>query len=372
MAAAELRRVPYVNLPAQFEEERDELMRCVERVFSRGDFVGGAAVRALEQELAEYLGSPYVVALNSGTDALILAMKALTIGSGDEVITPPNSFVASTAAIIAVGASPVFADVLPDQNIDPDAIEAAVTPRSKAIMPVHLTGRVASMDRIMQIADKHHLAIIEDSAQAIGSTFDGRMSGTFGIVGCFSAHPLKNLNAAGDAGFIATRDAVIAERVRRVRNHGLMDRNNVIEWGTVSRLDTLQAEVLRVRLKNLPSVIERRRRNANQYRHELSGTAISIPACLNREFNTFHTFVIQTDGRDELQRFLAAKGIETAIHYPVPIHLQPAAAHLGYPPGSFPNAERQAGRILTLPINQFLSPDDVSYVSARIREFLNS
>jgi dTDP-4-amino-4,6-dideoxygalactose transaminase len=368
-ADAALRRIGYVNLPAQFEEERAEILQAVEGVFRRGDFIGGEAVGKLEAELSAYLGTPHVVTLNSGTDALILAMKALDIGPGDEVITPPNSFVASTAAIIAAGATPIFADVLPDQNIDPAAVEAAVTPRTRAIMPVHLTGRMADMNPLMATARKHSLAVIEDSAQSVGSTYDGRMSGTIGTFGCFSAHPLKNLNAAGDAGFVVTADAELAARIRRLRNHGLINRSDVQEWGTVSRLDTLQAEVLRIRLRHLPSVIERRRRNVAQYRDALAGLPIFIPPCRNIEFNTFHTFVIQTDRRDELQRFLAGKGIETAIHYPVPIHLQPAAAHLGHRRGTFPVTERQAERILTLPVNQFLSASDIGYICAHVREF---
>ena len=364
-----LRRIGYVNLPAQFEEERAEILRAVEAVFRRGDFIGGEAVGKLEAELSAYLGAPQVVTLNSGTDALILAMKALDIGVGDEVITPPNSFVASTAAIIAVGATPVFADVLPDQNIDPAAVEAAITPRTRAIMPVHLTGRMADMNPLMAMARRHALAVIEDAAQAVGSTYDGRISGTIGTVGCFSAHPLKNLNAAGDAGFVVTADAMLATRIRRLRNHGLINRSDVQEWGAVSRLDTLQAEVLRIRLRHLPSVIERRRRNAAQYGAELAGSPVFAPPCRDIEFNTFHTFVVQTDRRDELQKFLARRGVETAIHYPVPIHLQPAAAHLGFRRGAFPVTERQADRILTLPVNQFLSADDVSYICAGVREF---
>ena len=308
----------------------------------------GEAVGKLEQELCGYLDTPHVITLNSGTDALVLAMKALDIGPGDEVITPPNSFVASTASIVAVGATPIFADVLPDQNIDPAAVEAAVTPRTKAILPVHLTGRMADMNPLMAIARNHGLAVIEDSAQAIGSTYDGRMSGTIGTVGCFSAHPLKNLNAAGDAGFVATADKAIADRIKLLRNHGLINRSDVVEWGTVSRLDTLQAEVLRIRLRHLPSVIERRRSNAAQYRAELEGVPIFIPPCRQIEFNTFHTFVVQTDRRDALQKFLGNRGIETTIHYPIPIHLQPAAAYLGHRGGAFPVTERQAGEILTL------------------------
>jgi len=362
--------VPYVDLPAQFADERDAIMACVETVFGRGDFVGGGAVEALEEALADYCEVDHAIALNSGTDALILGMKALGIGPGDEVITPPNSFVASTAAIVAVGATPVFADVLDDQNIDPAAVDAAVSASTKAVMPVHLTGRIANMDAIAAIAARHGLLVVEDAAQSIGSTYRGRKSGGFGDVGCFSAHPLKNLNAAGDAGFVTTNDKTLAARLRLFRNHGLSDRDTVATWGTVSRLDTLQAAFLGMRLGNLDDVIDKRRRNAARYRSNLAGLPIFVPDCRDHEFNTFHTFVIQVDRRDALKAFLRQQGIETGIHYPVPIHLQPAAADLGYGPGSFPVTERKAGRILTPPIHQYLSDDDVDYVCQAIREFV--
>ena len=285
------------------------------------------------------------------------------------MITPPNSFVASTAAIVAVGATPVFADVRDDQNIDPDAIAAAVTPRTRAIMPVHLTGRVADMRPIMEIAGRHGLAVIEDAAQSIGSRYEERQAGSFGTIACFSAHPLKNLNSAGDAGFLATDDADVARNVRLLRNHGLVDRNTVEMWGTVSRMDVLQAELLRLRLARLDEVIERRRRNAETYRRLLADTPVFIPPCRNQEFNTFHVFVIQADRRNELQAYLAQEGIGTAIHYPVPIHLQPAAAALGHRRGDFPVTERQADRILSLPIHQLLGDEDQDYVAEKIRAF---
>lgn len=363
------RSIPYVNLPAQFAEEREEIIACVDAVFGKGDFIAGEAVERLESALASDIGVRHVVALASGTDALILGLRALGIGPGDEVITPPNSFVASAAAIVAVGATPVFADVLPDQNIDPDAVAAAVTPRTKAIMPVHLTGRIADMDRLMPIAERHGLAVIEDAAQSIGSRYHGRSSGSFGHVGCFSAHPLKNLNAAGDAGFISTNDGDIAHKIRLWRNHGLVDRNTVAEWGTVSRLDTLQAAILETRLRRLPALIEQRRANAALYRACLAGTPLFIPPCREGEFNSFHTFVVQLDRRDALQAFLMERGVGTAIHYPIPIHLQPAAASLGHRAGAFPVTESQAKRILTLPIHQFLDGDDIPYVAGLIREF---
>jgi len=364
-----MRKVPYVNFAAQFAEEREQLLPIIEAVFMRGEFVGGPAVDRLEEELAGYLGVDNVVALNSGTDTLLLGMKALGIGPGDEVITPPNSFVASTAAVLALGATPVFADVLDDQTIDPDAVRAAITSRTKAIMPVHLTGRMCEMDPLMALAERHGLAVVEDAAQSIGSLDHGRMSGAIGDVGCFSMHPLKNLNAAGDAGFVVLRDAEHARRVRLWRNHGLIDRETVAEWGMVSRLDCLQAEILRYRLPRLADVIERRRHNAARYRELLRGLPIYMPDERNYAFDTYHTFVIQVDRRDELREFLAGRGIGTAIHYPIPIHLQPAAAWLGHGPGSFPATERQAGRILTLPVNQFLNDDDLVYIAETIGEF---
>ena len=366
-----MRQVPYVNFRAQFEEERSEILGAVEDVFTTGQFVSDAAVAKLEQELADYIGVKHVIALNSGTDALLLGMKAIGIGPGDEVITPPNSFVASTAAIVLLGATPVFADVRDDQNIDPDAVAAAITSRTKAIMPVHLTGRMADMRPLMQLAEKHGLAVIEDAAQSVGSLYEGRQAGTFGLISCFSAHPLKNLNAAGDGGFVTTDDDAIANKIRLLRNHGLIDRNTVQNWGTVSRMDVLQSEFLRVRLKRLDSVIERRRRNAENYRRLLADMPVFVPPDRNFEFNTFHVFVIQTDRRDELQKYLGNNGVGTAIHYPIPIHLQPAAVELGHKRGDFPMTERQADRILSLPINQFLTEDDQVYVADLIGKFLD-
>ena len=366
-----MRQVPYVNFPAQYREEKDEILDVVDKVFSRGEFIGGSPVDALEAELATYIGVRHVVALNSGTDALILGMRALGIGPGDEVITPPNSFVASTAAIVALGATPVFADVRDDQNTDPQAVAAAITPRTRAIMPVHLTGRIADMGPILELAEKHGLAVIEDAAQSIGSRYEDRNSGTFGTFAAFSAHPLKNLNAAGDSGFLATNDGSIAEKVRLYRSHGLADRNTVSVWGTVSRMDVLQAEILRLRLRRLPSVIERRRDNAERYKRLLSDAPVFVPPCRNHEFNTFHVFVIQAERRNELQAHLAREGVGTAIHYPVPIHLQPAAEQLGHRRGDFPVTERQSERILSLPINQFLSEDDQVHVAQTVKSFFD-
>lgn len=368
-AVSAARRIKIWDLESQFEEERAELLPAVTAVLKRGDFIGGDAVAELETALATRMGVAHAIAVNSGTDALILALKVLDIGPGDEVITPPNSFVASTASIMLVGAKPVFADVRENQNLDPEKVAAAVTPRTKAIMVVHMSGRVAPMNEINAIARRHGLKVIEDAAQSCGSTYHGRHSGSLGDIGCFSAHPLKNMNACGDAGYMTLKDSDLAARLRRLRNHGLVDRNTVLEWGYNSRLDTLQAAVLNIRLKNLDDVIARKRAHVALYRELLSAKHVFIPPCQTYEFNTFVLFVIQVDRRDELQKFLASRGVDTAIHYPIPIHLQPAAASLGHKPGDFPEVERQAQRILSLPVHPYLTADDVRTVAATINEF---
>ena len=364
-----MRHVPYVNLGAQFAEEREPVLACLERLFARGEFVGGEAVEELEAELAEVCGVGQAVTVNSGTDALILGMKALGLGAGDEVITPPNSFVASTAAIVAVGATPVFADVRADLNIDPAAVAAAVTARTKAVMPVHLAGRMADMNPIMEIANRHGLWVVEDAAQAMGSRYEGRLAGTIGHLGCFSTHPLKNFNAAGDGGFVTTADSELAARIRRSRNHGLVDRDTVATWGTVSRMDALQAAILRLRLPRLGEVIARRRDNARRYLGLLEGAHVAHALPTEVEFHTYHTFVVEVARREALRAHLADRGIGTAVHYPVPIHLQPAARELGYGAGDFPVAEAQAARVLSLPIHQSLSAADIDYVAASINGF---
>ncbi len=365
-------RIPYVNLGAQFSEEKSELMPLLEAVLASGMHIGGQEVDALELEIAEYLGCQHVVALNSGTDALIFGLVAARIQPGDEVITPPNSFVASTAAIVRTGAVPVFADVRTDGLIDPDAVEAAITPRTAAIMPVHLWGGICDMDALQAIAGRHGLAIIEDAAQAMGTRHRGRRAGTLGTVGCFSAHPLKIFNAVGDAGFISTDSAEIANRIRRLRNHGLVDRDTVLEFATVSRLHSLQAAVLRLRLKRLDDNIERRRANVDLYRSLLAMVPIRLPDEKSYEFHTFVNFVSQCDRRNELQKHLAGKGVQTVVHYNRPIHLQPAAASLGYRRGQFPVTERLCDTILALPANQTLRRDDIEYICHEISILLKS
>jgi dTDP-4-amino-4,6-dideoxygalactose transaminase len=366
----EVWRIPYVNLAAQFAEEKAELMPRIEAVLGGGMHVGGPEIEALEREIADYVGTRHAVALGSGTDALILGMVAAGIGPGHEVITPPNSFVASTAAIVRTGATPVFADVRRDGLIDPDAVAAAVTPRTAAIMPVHLWGGICDMEALGAIAERHGLAIVEDAAQAMGTRYRNRRAGSLGTVGCFSAHPLKIFNALGDAGYITTDSAEIVSRVRLLRNHGLVDRDTVGEFGYVSRLDTLQATVLRYRLGRLDELIERRRSNVAFYRELLKGVPIRLPEEKPYEFHTFVNLVSQCDRRDELQKHLADKGVQTVVHYNTPIHLQPAAESLRCREGQFPVTERLCETILALPANQSLRHEDVTYVCDEIRFLL--
>lgn len=362
-------KIPYVNLKAQWEVEKTELLPIIESVLASGNYVGSEAVDEFEESISNYLGTQYCVAVNSCTDALVLGLSAIGVRRGDEVITPPNSFIASTAAIVHLGAIPVFADVLPNQSIDPDLVERAITKKTKAIMPVHLGGRMVDMERILNIAHEHGLAVIEDAAQSIGSTFNKRFSGTFGDVGCFSAHPLKNLNAVGDGGFLCFKNQDLADQVRKLRSHGLIDRNTVEMFGYVSRLDAIQAAVLNYRLTRLESTIEARRKNAQMYRSLLNKEFVYIPDDDPRERNSYHTFVVQVDRRDELISHLASCGIGTAIHYPIPIHLQPAAKFLGFGIGSFPVTESQSKRILTLPINQHLSELNIQHIATTLNNF---
>src|SRR5260221_168181 len=319
------------------------------------------------RESAASTGPRHAVALNSGTDALIFGMIAAGIGMGDEVITPPNSFVASTAAIVRAGATPVFADVRHDGLIDPEAVATAVTPRTAAVMPVHLWGGICDMEALWAIAERHGLAIVEDAAQAMGTRYHNRRAGSLGTVGCFSAHPLKIFNALGDAGFITTDSDEIASRVRLLRNHGLVDRDTVSEFGYVSRLDALQAVVLHYRLGRLYQMIEIPRSQSAFYPGLLEGIPIRLPEEKPYEFHTFVNFVSQCERRDELQKHLANKGVQTVVHYNTPIHLQPAAESLGCRKGQFPVTEQLCETILALPANQTLTRDDITYVSAEIR-----
>jgi len=362
--------VPYVDLPAQSEPLRQELLDAIGRVIDHGQFIFGPEVEEFEIAFSKLCGTRHAVAVASGTDALILALRALDIGPGDEVITPPNSFVATAASIMLVGARPVFVDVRDDYNIDPELIAAALTPRTRAILPVHLTGRPAAMDRIVEIASTRGLAVVEDCAQAILAELGGRRVGSFGDIGCFSLHPLKTLNALGDAGVLTTDDDEIAGRLRLLRNLGLATREDAVLWSANSRLDTVHAATLLVKLRHARAWTDARRMNAAVYRDALTHVeGITVPSERLGEISVYHTFVIQAEERDALRRHLAASGIGTAVHYPIPIHLQTAARMLGYGLGDFPESERQAKTILSLPVYPELTSAQIERVAAEIRKF---
>jgi len=362
--------IPYVDLARAHAPLKAELLAAMAEVIDSGQFVMGPPVAQFEQAFADLCSVPHAVALNSGTDALWLALKALGLGPGDEVITVPNSFVATTAAIALTGARPVLVDVGPDYNLDPAGLDDALSPRTKAILPVHLTGRACRLEQILAFAQAHGLVVIEDAAQAVLAEHRGRRVGSFGAAGCFSLHPLKTLNALGDGGILTTSDAELAARVRRLRNHGLLSRDDTGEWAHNSRLDTLQAAVLLVKLRHLEAWTARRRELAGRYRAGLAEVPqVRTPDDPNDGRAVYHTFVIQAERRDELMAHLAARGIGTRVHYPVPIHLTTAGRDLGYPPGSFPVAEAQAGRILSLPVYPELSDAEVDQVIAAIAEF---
>lgn len=368
--SATLAAIPYVDLARQHAPLKAELLAAVARVLDHGKFILGDEVSEFERQFAALCGTRYAVAVNSGSDALALALKAAGVGPGDEVITAPNSFVASASMIAVTGARPVFADVGDDYNLDPGLVERAITSRTKAILPVHLTGRAARMDAICAVAARRGLAIIEDCAQAVLAEHRGRRVGSFGTFGCFSLHPLKTLNACGDGGVLTTDDEALRDRVVLLRNLGLRTRDNCVEWSSNSRLDTVQAAMLLVKLRYLDGWTRARRTLADVYRDTLAGVEeVVVPRETEHERAVYHTFVIQAERRDELRTYLQSRGIETAIHYPTPIHLQEVAAPLGYRRGDFPVAERQASRILSLPIYPELSEAGARGVGDAIRRF---
>lgn len=363
-------KIPYVNLAAQHAPLKERLIEAVSGVIDRGQFILGQEVTEFERRFAALCQVRYAVGVNSGTDALVLALRAIGIGPGDEVITPPNSFVATASCVAALGARPVFVDVGEDYNIDPALLERAITPRTRAILPVHLTGRPAAMEPVLEVAKAHGLHVVEDTAQAVCAEYKGRRVGSLGTVGCFSLHPLKTLNACGDGGVLTTNDAGLYERFQILRNGGLRTRNDCVAWGYNTRLDTLQAAMLLVKLDYVEEWTEKRRENARLY-HQLLADIAEVHPPVDRPYEraVYHTYVIQAERRDALQLYLARRGIGTSIHYPTPIHLQPAAAHLGYGPGSFPVAERLADRILSLPVYPELTRHEIEYVADCVRSY---
>jgi dTDP-4-amino-4,6-dideoxygalactose transaminase len=362
-------KVKYLDLQKQFDDEA--LWTDLKKQFQSCMFVMGNEVRQFESAFAELCQTRFALGVNSGTDAIFLALKALDIGQDDEVLTVSNSFIATAGAIVATGAKPVFVDAVPDYNMNPELIEGAITPRTRAIMPVHLTGNPADMPRIMDIAKAHGLYVVEDAAQAVAATIHGQPVGSFGDVGCFSLHPLKNLNVCGDGGVLTTNSKDLHQKIERLRNHGLKNRDEIAFFGYNSRLDTIQAVVALHNLKNLHQVTEKRIGNAKKYDSLLSemNHNVVIPPRRTDVRQVFHTYIVQVKEREKLIEHLDTNGVETKIHYPIPIHLQEPCREIGLKSGGLPETEKQGERILSLPIHQFLTPEQIEYVAESIKRF---
>lgn len=357
-----------LDLAAELNELEPELSAALRGVLASGHFILGSQGAALEAEIARYLGVAHAVAVANGTDALILALRAAGIGPGDEVVTPAFTFVATAEAVVHVGATPVFADIDPSTfNLDPERLEAAITPATRAVIVVHLYGQAADLPAILGVCERRSLTLIEDCAQAIGADFDGRQAGAWGALGCFSFYPTKNLGAFGDAGMVVTGDARLAERVRMLRHHGSRVANCHELIGYNSRLDELQAAILRVKLKRLTGWNARRRAHAADYRRLLAGAPLTLPVEHGRGEHVYHQFTIRAARRDALREALDARGIATGIYYPTPVHLQPAfVTYAGSL--SLPVSEQAAREVLSLPIYPQLAESAVEGICEALLE----
>ncbi|MBQ28050.1 MAG: hypothetical protein CMH81_07955 [Nitrospiraceae bacterium] len=362
--------VPYSYLDRQFADV-EQYLAAIRQVVEAGDFTLGQPVREFEERFATLCGLPHAVGVGSGTDAIIMSLEMLGIGKGDEVITAPNTFIATVGAIVATGARPVFVDIDQEFNIRVDAIEAALTPRTKAIVPVHWGGTPADMFAIMDIATHHHLAVVEDAAQAILASINEKPVGSWGDAVAFSLHPLKNLNVWGDGGVIMTQSAEFAEKLRLHRNHGLTTRDDVEVFGRNSRLDSVQAAVGNVLIEQTEAITRQRIRNAGRYDAAFAqiSDCIELPPRRAHVKQVYHLYLMMVEKRDELLRALNEDGIEAKVHYPIPLHLQKAAAALGYKAGDFPACERYCSKVLTLPVHQHLTEDEIDHVINAVVRF---
>jgi dTDP-4-amino-4,6-dideoxygalactose transaminase len=376
MTSATRTPVPLLDLEAQYRPLRDEILAAITRVCDSQRFIMGPEVEALERELASYLEAPEAIAVSSGTDALLAAFMVLGLGPGDEVITSTYSFFATAGCVARVGATPVLVDIDPATfNLDPAAVRAAVTPRTRAIVPVHLYGLCADMDPIMDVARAHGIAVIEDAAQAIGATYKGRQAGSIGTLGCFSFFPSKNLGAFGDGGLITTSDRALAKEVRLVRNHGAEPKYFHKRVGANFRLDALQAAVLRVKLPHLARWTAMRQANAARYDALITAAGLSgritLPFAPADRRHIFNQYIVRVPQRDRVRGFLSDRGIGTEIYYPVPFHLQECFSSLGHTRGDFPHAEAAADSTLALPIYGELTGDQQAAVVSALVDALH-
>jgi len=362
-------KVRYSYLPQQFKEA-DDLFASIRRLVESGDFTLGTAVKEFEQRFADLIGIKYGIGVGSGTDAIKLSLKAANVKRDDEVITAANTFVATVGAINEIGARPVLIDCLDNFCIDPDKIEAAITEKTAAIVPVHLTGEMPDMDKVMTIADKHNLVVIEDACQSILGAWNGQKAGTWGVAAGFSLHPLKNLNVWGDGGIAVTNDKKIADKLRLIRNHGLINRDEIEVLGHNSRLDSLQAIVGNWLIGSATSITNQRRKNALFYDQAFSKIkGLKIPPRSKKSNHVFHLYIVFAEKRDELYRFCHDNGIDVKIHYPIPLYQQNGLKHLGYRAGTFPVTDHHAKNIISFPADQHLDQQQLNYVIETVHKF---
>lgn len=360
--------IPYTALGEEFMEDKFAYITAFEKVMLSGRYILGPELANFEREFAQFCQSDFGIGVASGTDALLLVLRSLDLKPHDEVITAPNSYIASASAIALAGAVPRFSDICHCGNMSPKAFEDAITPNTRAVIPVHLTGRPAEMDAIIKIAKERNIFVIEDAAQAVGASLHGRMVGNWGDAACFSFHPLKNLRAFGDGGMVVTRHKWLNDRIRQERNQGLATREQCDYWGFNSRLDEVQAAFLRIQLLKLNYQTKKRRSLAFRY-NKLLKPYVEVPEENSGEYCVYQTYVIKTKYRNELRQYLIDEGIEALIHYPIPIHLQPAAKYLGYTQDDFPNTMRHVSQILSLPIYPCMSSEQQDYVVDKIELF---
>jgi dTDP-4-amino-4,6-dideoxygalactose transaminase len=364
--------IPLVDLVAQYHSIKQEIDDAVNATLESGHFILGPAVLKFEESIASYLGVKFAIGLASGTDALVLALRALNIGAGDEVIIPAYTFFATAGTVMSVGAKPVIVDVDPSTyEIDITKIEERITPNTKAIIPVHLYGHPADMDPILEIAQKHSLKVIEDNAQAFGATYKGRKTGSLGEIGCLSFFPTKNLGAFGDGGMVVTNDAALAERMRMLRTHGWKKKYYSEEVGYNSRLDAMQAAILQAKLPHVDQWNEKRSAIAARYGEKLAPLGVTLPVECDWGTHVYHLYIIRSDLRAELQAFLKQKGIASEVYYPLPPHLSIPCQTLGYKDGDFPVAEQAATETLALPLYPELTVEQQDEVIAAVKEFVS-